>query len=590
MKDFISLYLPQESEQQHDVSINISHDTSPLPSEMDSGPKRKNLDQAILLLRSAISNSQTLTKSIFETVTSYIETIIPPQLHEEINYTTIQNIGEMSDNKLSSNLILRKKIHSVEVYGHLRHLINLMGYSIHCSSDFIEWVIYIGSKVFIYMLADHQAPYAYNVLNILEEWLGFSLQRLRYLLIVYSLIQYRNHQANHINIIYFVIAYVSLRTKNKIIQRPTEAEFLRLFMKENMDLTNSLEDRINEQSIFPNFYINQISRRNIDSNLHYLIGVPQSFEEIGQEICHQLIKGNIQHVESYHNMEYLPLLTYYLDPTEPMFLSPIEFQSIPYLSSKNVLSLFTAIKKLSTVSVSKDKKTVKESAFLYWSLGNFYKLEMLLPPDQAFYAINKLLDNLKPDEALEAIKIMKRLFIKTDFLMMIEISVQYIQPLFKTLGIFYIRNELKSMLDMNNHTDKSKNNHDLSNMNLYNNDKPWMIPAQDTLISKLCALIPDEKCEFFLNQFVGLIGPIKINKKVHNNTWISVDISELDGYIHVTKEIKVFLQEILKSFWFIKISGNLRQNKDDLASAIRLLAFIDLDDKNRIYKNIVDSL
>ncbi|CAG9315658.1 unnamed protein product [Blepharisma stoltei] len=569
IKDHIAQYLPQEIEL-HDVTINISHDTNPLPSDMDSGPRRKNLDQAVLLLRSVISNPTVYTKFLFDQIASYIETVIPPQLHEEINYTTIQNIGEMSDSKLSSNLILKKKIHAVEVYSHLHQLIDLLGYSICSSSDFFDWIIYVGSKVFIYMLSDHQAPYAFNVLATLEDWLGFKLQRLRNVLIVYSLIQYRNHQANHLNIVYFVITYVALREKQRVIQKPTESGFLRMFLKENMDLAQASDEKNQEKSIFPSFYINPASRRSIDCNLHYLLGMPQSFEEIGQEVCFQLTKGNIQHVEGYHNLEFIPLLAFYLDPKEPLFLSPVEYQSVPFQSAKNISELLSGIKSLATVPLQKDEKTTKDSAFLYWCLGSFNKLQELLPSDMAFYAINSLLDNLKTEEVLDAIEVMKALFVKCDFLAVIDSISPSIQPLFRTLGIYSIREEIASIL--------------------LNQKEEWIGVDEDWLISKICNyFIPCIKTDKLLSQLIYLSGSVKINKKVHNSSWLSPLIAELDGVSQVTIETKNLLHDVYKCFWYIKLRGHLMTGKHP-SSAIRLISFIDIEDKNKIYNFIIESL
>jgi len=55
LKDMTGEYLPETIEEL-DVSINVSHETNPIPTEVDVYPKSLNIDSGIYLLRCLISN------------------------------------------------------------------------------------------------------------------------------------------------------------------------------------------------------------------------------------------------------------------------------------------------------------------------------------------------------------------------------------------------------------------------------------------------------------------------------------------------------------------------------------------------------
>ena len=560
-KDFLPLYIPQETENM-DLSINISHDTNPLPSEMDTGPRRKQLDKVILILRSALSNmTNNSYKQIFEQTSTWIGSIFPPQLHEEINYAAISPTPmDSTENKLSSNLILKKKMHAIEVYANFLNLVETQAWTLRPSSELNMWILKLGYNVFHYLLGDHQSLYAFNVIKAIERWTGITLHKMRALCVLYCLVQYRNHQATHINVIYYVIAFVLTRN----IPQNIEWEILRGFIKSGMELEEA-RTLAECEEISTYYYLVGPTKNRIDKSLHFLMGVSQKFEEKTAEVCANLIRGKLQVNENNISPENLLFYAYYLDPSEDYFISPLEISSIPYKSFQNARSLFSCIKSLSFVPIAKENKFKNDSAFIYWSLGVFDKLENLLSPDLAFYAINQLLEELDLNEAFLACKILKKLFLSDNSVKMVGLALPFLQPLFRCYGLEHLKNQLYSSIF----------------------ESRWKKPST-TLASEIYELKAPKDIHEVLNAFLGLKGKVVLNKDSKTGDWISIDLAEMEPQSQVTREVRNTIPDILKWLWYIRVVEHARSTQ--LAEwTMRLFSFPEIIHPQKVCRMILES-
>lgn len=562
IKDLIPLYIPVEVEQP-DISINISHETNPIPSEIDSGPKRKNIEKAFQLLRSCLSNCHAVpSKELIFQITSWIDNVLPPQLHEEINYTALPNSRFETEARLSNNLILKKKMHAIDVYGQFNQIISMESWSLVHNSESREWIMSIAYQVFKYMIADQQALYSWNVLKLFERWAGFRLQRIRNMLIIYSLIQYRNHQANHINVIYFLIAYAAARGNSQnflpIISQHDE-EFIRTFIKLNLDLSSQIDPKA-ILSLNSFYYLNNRVKEKIDGPLNYLLGYSNNFSDIYQEICCQLLKGNIKYIDSYLNNDSLLLFAYYFDPTENFFISPIEAASAFACNASSIYEILENMKKLSQIQVVKDKKYQKDAAFIYWILRVYERIEYLLPVDTAFYAISRLIPALDQDDALKAVMILKRLFLKDSHLKLIELSHQDLRQLFQKYALEIVRDKLKVFIQ----TDRFRN----------------------IVRNGVCAEVYNKYCSEELGEYIqifkSVVGDVSVLKD-KTEKWLDMEKSNFSDCEYMVART---IQDILRYLWYIHIEECI-DTSDKIDFRIRLLSICDLCDKSSIIDKIL---
>ena len=563
IKDLIPLYMPNEVEQQ-DISINISHETNPIPSEMDSGPKRKNIEQAFHLLRCCLSISHSInSKDLIYTITSWIDNVLPPQLHEEINYTTVPNSRFETEARLSNNLILKKKMHAIDVYSQFYQIIQMENWSLVHNSDTKEWILSIAYQVFKYMLADQQALYAWNVLKLFERWIGFKLQRIRNMLVIYCLIQYRNHQANHINVVYFLLAFAAVRgsSNSSLINLSNEEEeFLRTFISRNIEMGQPVSLKA-ATCLNSFYYLSNKSKDKFDASLNYVLGYSNSFQDSYQEICCQLIKGNIKYADSYVNSDSLILFAYYFDPTEAFFISPIEVVSVFAQPLNTIYELLHNLKAISQIHVNKEKKFQKDSAFLYWSLLIYEKLEFLLQPDLAFYAINKQISVLPEEDATKAVKILKKIFEKENSLKFIELCHPSLKQLFMQHTINILRQKL---------------------MDFVITEKYFLNNNSNLVCESLYSIYKSEELGDIINTFKCVVGQFTVIKE-KNEKWISLENSNFaNNEVFVNKS----LQEILKLLWYVRIQEQIKNNFD-VEWRIRLISFQEIHNKNSVLELIL---
>jgi hypothetical protein len=563
IKELVSFYIPNDGEVQ-DISINISHETSPIPSEMDSGPKRKNIELAFQLLRSLLSNSHANdSKNIIFTITNWIDNLLPPQLHEEIKYTAAPNSRFDTETRLSNNLVLKKKVHAIDVYSQFNLAIGIEKWTLVQNSELKEWIASIAYQVFKYMIADQQALYAWNVLKLFERWTKFKLQRIRNILILYSLVQYRNHQANHINVVYFLIAYAAIRGNygNFLpVLSAQEEEFLRTFIKKNLEISQQTPSK-SKYVLSSAYYLESKTKEKFDGLINYTQGYPNNFSDTLQETCSQLIKGNLKYSDSYLSADSLILFAYYFDFSEPFFISPIEIVSLNLNSSGSIYEILSNLQKLSQIPVQKDKKYQKDSAFLYWILGVYTKLEKLLNLDLAFYAINKMIPILDPENLLNAVQVLKRIFEKENRLKLVELCHPKLKKIFQKYSLVILKQDLKDYLISERYkNEKSSNN------------------ACDGIFE----IYKSSDLADYLITFKSSVGGIQALKD-KGDKWLDLEHS---NFPDDDSSLSILINDIIKYFWCIHIQEHIHRNSS-IDWKIRLLSFADIYEKNKILESIL---
>jgi len=591
LKDLTPLMLPSDQET-HDISINISHETNPLPSEMDSGPRRFSIDKAVLLLRTSLSlRHNTHEAYVFDQVTSWLDSVLPPALHDEINYTVVNQTAEILDTnaKLNSNLILKKKMKSVEVYTQLRQVLSCLMWSPLPAIEYKEWSITLVENVFKYMLADGEALFAYNVLVLSEHMLACVLHKLRAQLLLYALVQYKNHQANHINVLYFVLAFIVAHGKHPATSDPIvnafEMNCLRRYLKETVDALppESVGDELSppEDCDFfstPCFYFPSGSKDRVHFHYNCLMGTSMDYEEGGEKICKLLIGGSLKEAESLVTEETLFLLAYYYDTKYSSMISPVEYESLDKRKYRSLDDLFAQMLKLSTVPVIKSSKKEKETAFLYWTLGLMDRLADYLPPQVLFQAVCSMLQELTKKEVLDAIQLLRSLFLasKSDQLYMLYLSPPYLQPVLKIEGLFqassllldYIRTLPALHIPFTDSESQSLLGHSLFKIEL-----------------------PEDIMETIKRGF-SLLGQTIINKKRGTSQfWLLFDLGDsMEGKMLANKAQKA-ADRFISLAWYIKLRAEMSRKQreaEGLAWALRLLAFNDFHSKNQLLEIVLN--
>lgn len=563
MSEVVPICIPHEVEVP-DISIHISHETNPIPSEMDSGPKRKNLEVALQLLRSCLSNCHSINyKEVIFSITSWIDNVLPPQIHEEINYTSITNSRFETEARLSSNLILKKKMHAIDVLTHFSQIIEMENWSLIHNSDSKEWIMSIAYQVFKYMIADQQALYAWNVLRMFERWADLRFQRIRNMLIVYCLIQYRNHQANHINVVYYLLAYAAVRGGSNSympVLTGEEEEFLRIFIKQNLDLNQESLDK-QPMVISSLYYLQHRIKDKTEGSLNYLLGYSNNFQSTSQEICAQLIRGNIKYTDSSLGPESLLIFAFFFDPSEPFFISPIEAKNVFSKTCGDVYEMLNQLKKLSQVKVQKEKKFQKDSVFLYWTLGLYHKLEILLPSDVAFYAISKLLPVLDNENCIKAVQALKKLFDHSDYLKLIELCHPALKQVLQHYTLAIMRTKLKSLICTRKYLENK---------------------VATKTCNELFPLYSSNEVSEIVKIFKNCLGNAEIIYDKTEN-WIDLEKSNFSGYAAPVNKI---IQDIFRFLWYILVQDQLEVAKL-IEWRIRLLSFSEFHDKNDVLELVV---
>ena len=593
LKELTPLLLPSDQEA-HDISINISHETNPLPSEMDSGPRRFSIDKAVLLLRTSLSlRHNTYEALVFDQVTSWLDSVLPPALHDEINYTVVNQTAEILDTnaKLNSNLILKKKMKSVEVYTQLRQVLSCLKWSPLPAIEYKEWSITLVENVFKYMLADGEALFAYNVLVLSEHMLDCVLHKLRAQLLLYALVQYKNHQANHINVLYFVLAFIVAHGKHPATSDPIinafERNCVRRYLKETVDALppESVGDELSppEDCEFfstPCFYFPSGSKDRIHFHYNCLMGTSMDYEEGGEKICKLLISGNLKEAESLVTEESLFLLAYYYDTKYGMMISPVEYESLDKRKYRSLEELFAQVIKLSTVPVVKSSKKEKETAFLYWTLGLMDRLEDYLPPQVLFQAVCSMLQELTKKEVLDAIQLLRSLFLKhkPDQLCMLYLSPPYLQPILKIEGLSQASSLLLDYI------------HTLPALHIPFPDSDSQSLLAQTLFK---VELPDDIVEAIKRGF-SLLGQAMINKKRGTSQfWLLFDLGDsMEGKMLANKAQKM-VDRFISLTWYLKLRSEFSRKQREMeghAWALRLLPFNEFHSKTQLLDVILNMM
>ncbi len=160
-----------------DISINVSHETNPIPTEIDVYPKNLNIDQAIYTIRCLISHVVP-SPALYISITNWIDNVFPPQLYDEINYTTLQNASDLffeNDARLTSSITLKKKVFSNHVYMKLKHLLESLNWSASPAVEFYEWAINTTENTLKYHMADREMFFGLDSLVLGEKIVGVEM-------------------------------------------------------------------------------------------------------------------------------------------------------------------------------------------------------------------------------------------------------------------------------------------------------------------------------------------------------------------------------------------------------------------------------
>jgi hypothetical protein len=150
--------------------------------------------------------------------------------------------------------VLRKKVHSQQVFVKLRSVLSSLFWNPSPPVEYYEWCINVVDNTIRYHLQDGEAFFAYNCIKLAEKQLKTILLKQRAFLIVYSLIKYKNHQANHFNVFYYVLTFLIVYEMHPckletFIDR-LEIDYLRRYLKETIDGCDPGENEEDEQDYF----------------------------------------------------------------------------------------------------------------------------------------------------------------------------------------------------------------------------------------------------------------------------------------------------------------------------------------------------
>jgi hypothetical protein len=562
LRELAPMYLPHEAEGQ-DLSIHISHDTNPLPSEMDSGPKRYSIDKALVLLRCSLNLRVNPNEGVvFEAATAWLEAVLPPALHEEINYTINQSMVDLSESRINSNLVLKKKVRSSDVLKQFDQVLEILKWRAMPAVEYKEWTLMMAESVIKYLLADGQVFYAYNALARAEKLLEVRLHKLRMLVVAHSLLQYKNCQANQLNVLFFALAFVTLHGRHPSPQpllNRRECSFLRRALRdaiENAPADTEPEDMQPQESyelpMTPELHFIKPVREFVETSFKYLMDRPCVYENFGERLCQLLISQDSQ-ADSFISSESLFVVAFYLDPLAPNFLSPVEFVSLELHKCLSVQELYAKLVKLATVPVTKTRSTSKEAAFLYWSIGLPERVVELLEPNLAFIALVSALQDTTDSESRIICRCLLELQPKVAPLMSFELVPEYLRTLFQVGELRRVKTKLIGLIDPTG--------------------------AKQPNLEELVPLA----ARALRGTYVGV-------KKLANKTWLHLEIPTTDDSRLVHATLLKEGQHVLRYLWYFHIQAQLRQSSRRLPWLLRLLEFTDVHHKSLLYSQVLNAL
>lgn len=568
-------------EQDLDLTISISHDTNPLPSEMDMGPKRHPIEKALQLLRTSINLRKNKHEGVvFEAATAWLEGVLPPALHEEISYTVNLSQVDLNESRINSNLVLKKKVRSYEVLMQFDQVLEILSWRALPAVEYKEWTLVIAKHVVKYLLADGQALYAYNAITKAEKALGLKLHKLRMMIGVHSLLQYKNFQANQLNVIFYALAFVTLHGWPKSPHpqiNSRECNFLRLALRDALEIAppDSEPEELPQKDCYdittaPKIHFLGPIRSNIESSFAYLMGRPFVFESYGEKLCHMLISDDPS-VGSLISKESLFLVAFYLDPMVEFFLSPVEFVSLELKSCAMIQEVYSRLVQLSNVPVAKSREFSKEAAFLYWAIGLTERVSELLDPQLAYAALVSALYGTVQTEARVICWYLRDLQPKLPPLMAFEVAPEYLKAFFQVQELRRMKEKLKSSID----------------------DPSAVLSRKGKGSSEFPALpheYPQTLHEWMALAARALKGTYLGTKKLTTKNWIYLETPTTDELKGVHSALIKEAQGTLRYLWYFYIIDQLARQRRQLPWLLRLLEFSEVRNKVTLYSQVLNSL
>jgi hypothetical protein len=339
-----------------------------------------------------------------------------------------------------------------------------------------------------------------------------------------------------------------------------EEDFIRLFIKQNIEPLQA-ESKQLSTSLSSFYFLSTRSKEKVDSSLNYLLGYSNNLNDVFQEICCQLLKGNLKYIDSYLTTDSLLLFAYFFDCSETLFISPIEATSVFSQSYSNISELFENLKKLSQVSCIKEKKLQKDAAFLYWTLRMYAKLENLLPIDQAFYAVNKLIPFLDEADVPKALSMLKRLFSKENSLKLLDLCNKDLKPYFQQFTLDLLRDKLKAFACQ----------------------FQLMTFQRSEVCQQVFSKFSSEVLHDFLVLFKTVVGELQVKKDKTEN-WLDLEFSNFNN---CSGMVLLTIHEIFKYFWFLHVQEQAQDSRN-IDWVLRLLPLNDLADRQGNLERILN--
>jgi hypothetical protein len=114
-----------------------------------------------------------------------------------------------------------------------------------------------------------------------------------------------------------------------------------------------------------NMHLSSHSMNFVQAGVRFIDERKDLFDDFMLVMCSYLAKGDERSAKMLLAIDSLFLFAYFYDPTEKMFISPIEINFIDVKSLYNIEELFASIKYLSSIKINTNKKSLMKSAYLY---------------------------------------------------------------------------------------------------------------------------------------------------------------------------------------------------------------------------------
>lgn len=190
---------------------------------------------------------------------------------------------------------------------------------------------------------DGQPFYGYYLLREAERWFGPIFGRMRYLLMMYSLLLFRKHQSHHINVLYFVLAFNlthNAHPSHVMIIPSFEIQWARTAITYYM---NGMEDDSVFQDSLQYLSLSKTLEKFVEASFVFLDERRLIFEDFTLMICAFLAQQDLKNASMLLAIDSIYIFAHFFDPLENLFISPIEMNYVNIKRFYNIEGLFSKI-------------------------------------------------------------------------------------------------------------------------------------------------------------------------------------------------------------------------------------------------------